>query len=556
LAATAGCNSRDPVPTKLLRTDEEHVDIDVVSRLREQGFERSELMNTLGYFTEVFGPRLTGSPNLKAAQEWAAKKLTEWGLENAHLEAWGPFGRGWTLEEFTANAVEPHFFRLIAYPRAWSPSTSGSVRGEVVYLDARTEVDLEKYKGKLNGAIVMISAPRDVNVFVDAPGKRHSQQSLLALAKGDLTHPVSVQLTPEQRADDEFRWQMRIKKYQLCQTENAAIILEQSDHGNGGTVAAQSAAYVHLQGIPYAKRPKPWDTDAPPMIPQVDVAVEDYNRLVRMIERGIQPKVDLNIVSKFHDDDLMGYNVVAEIPGTDLKDEIVMLGAHLDSMHCGTGATDNAAGSAACMEAVRILREIGLSPRRTIRIGLWSGEEQLYLGSRAYVAQHFASWNDTPDTRDGNGRSKAGNGQQRRPVTAPELELKPDHSNFSVYFDLDYGTGKIRGVKFRDNVAAQPILRSWLEPFKEDGAETLSLSGGGSDDVSFDAVGLPGISFIQDPIEYGTLTHHTNMDLYDRIVADDLKQAAVILASFVYHSAMRDEKFPRKRLPTSPIIGF
>jgi Zn-dependent M28 family amino/carboxypeptidase len=355
------------------------------------------------------------------------------------------------------------------------------------------------------------------------------------------------------------------KKWLMLQEEGAALALE-AGRGDGGTMFVQSATLAYPESVAQDKRKTVRDKDAPPIVPQVVVAVEHYNRLIRMLQRGATVQLEFNVSTKYHDQDLMSANVIAEIAGTDLKDEIVMLGAHFDSWHSGTGATDNAAGSAVCMEAVRILQSLGLKPRRTIRIGLWSGEEQGLLGSRAYVSEHFAK-RLGPEPRFG----PPADGEQRQPETPPQFEIKPEHEKFAGYFNLDNGTGKIRGIYLQGNEAVRPIFRAWFVPFRDlIGASpapapsteqtpgqrrelptaTISISNtGGTDHQSFDGVGLPGFQFIQDQIEYETRTHHSNMDVYDRIQEDDMKQAATIIAAFVYNTAMRDKKLPRKPMP-------
>jgi hypothetical protein len=515
---------------------QERVDLDMVAKIKEEGLDRSQVMQIVSYLTDVYGPRLTGSPNIKAAAEWAVRKLSEWDLQNAHLEPFGPFGRGWSLDGFTAHVVAPQFISLIAYPKAWSPSTPGTLRGSVVYLDVKAEADLEKFRGTLKGAIVLFAPPRKVEAHFEPPARRQSDEALLRWANAELPTrpPRRPEPTPEQRAAQE----LERKKWELCYAEGAGVVLEPG-RGDGGTIFVQS---VYIPSAPDAPRPRPWAKDAATPIPQMVVAVEQYNRLIRTLEKGVPVELEVSITSRFHDDDPMQYNVIAELPGTDLKDEIVMLGAHLDSWHSGTGATDNGVGSAVCLEALRILEALGVKPRRTIRIGLWSGEEQGLLGSRAYVAEHFGKRVDPPRQE-----------QSEAQPTQPKFELKPDHAKLSAYFNLDNGTGKIRGVYLQGNEAVRPIFRAWLAPFRDIGASTLSIANtGGTDHLSFDAIGLPGFQFIQDPIEYNTRTHHSNMDVYDRLQEDDLKQAAVIMASFVYHAAMRDEKLPRKPLPSQP----
>jgi hypothetical protein len=570
------------------QTPVEKVDLDVVNKIKDEGLKRSQVMDIISFMTDVHGPRLTGSPELKAASEWAKGRLSEMGLENAHLEAWGPFGRGWSLDAFTANMTEPSFWPLIAYPKAWSPSTSGVVRGEAIYFDATNDEQLEKFKGKLKGAIVLMSPPRDVKAWFDAPGQRTSDERLLALANADPATPggagpggprqssaggqppgrAGAQLSPEQRA----ALQMQSKKWQLAYSEGAAVVLEPG-RGDGGTLFVQSATLPTPPGgpgagSPFSRGPRPWAKDAPAIIPQVVVAAEHYNRIVRAIKKNTPVKLEIGMTCRYHEEDLMGYNVVAEIPGTDLKDEVVMLGGHYDSWHAGTGATDNASGCGVAMEAVRILKAIDAKPRRTIRVALWTGEEQGLLGSRAYVSEHFGRREESPGgpARIGGGGSGAASGgttagqsggssagenssQQRPQRSGGRYELKPAHAKFAAYFNLDNGTGKIRGIHLQGNDACRPIFRAWLAPFKDMGAATITITNtGGTDHLSFDGVGLPGFQFIQDPIEYETRTHHSNMDVYDRIQEDDMKQAAIIMASFAYHAATRDEKLPRKPL--------
>ena len=551
---------------------QEKFDQDAISKIKEEGMKHSQVMDTLSYLTDVPGPRLTGSPGIRAAQEWAKQKLASWGLQNPHLEAWGPFGRGWSLEGFTANMIKPNYTPLIAYPKAWSPSTNGVVRAQPVYFNAKTEAELANYTGKLKGAIVLLSEPREVKAHFEALGHRQTDEDLLRLANADPPGAGgqgggrNFRMTDEQRAAAA----LLTKKWLMLQNEGAALVLEPG-RGDGGTMFVQSATLAYPQDTPRENQKTIRDKDAPPFVPQVVVAVEHYNRIIRMIQRGAPVTLEFNVSTKYYDQDLMSHNVIAEIPGTDLKDEIVMLGAHFDSWHSGTGATDNAAGSAVCMEAVRILQTLGFKPRRTIRIGLWSGEEQGLLGSRAYVSDHFAK-RLGPDPRFGAG---AGGAQPPPEQQAPpQFEMKPEHDKFAGYFNLDNGTGKIRGIYLQGNEEVRTIFRAWFAPFKDMiGAgpasdskaalpnsardlpvATISIANtGGTDHQSFDGVGLPGFQFIQDQIEYDTRTHHSNMDVYDRIQEDDMKQAATIMAAFVYNTAMRDKKLPRKAMPGQPV---
>lgn len=513
---------------------------DPIARIKDEGMNRSQVMQTLEYLSDVIGPRLTASPAMKRANEWTRDRLTAWGLQNAHLEAWGPFGRGWTLKKFSAQIVAPQAIPLIAYPKAWSPSVKGTLTGDVVYIDAIDEAGLERYRGKLKGAIVLMSAPRELKARFEPLAERRDEKDLLRLA--DAPDPATqprrdrFQQTPEQRAASMFA----AKELQFVTDEGAALLVDSSRDGDGGTIFVQSAnvQQPYLENRFDPKRIQPWAKDAPQIVPQIVVATEQYNRMVRMIQAGEKLKMVVDLAVEFQEQDLMGYNTIAEIPGTDLKDEIVMIGGHMDSWHAGTGATDNGAGVAVAMEAVRILKALNLQPRRTIRIGLWSGEEQGLLGSRAYVAEHLGVLGDGSP---GAATTALLEGKSL-PVTP-----KGEYQNFDAYFNLDNGTGRIRGVYMQGNEAMRPIFREWLAPFKEMGADTLSVANtGGTDHLSFDAIGLPGFQFIQDNIEYESRTHHSNQDVFDRIQAEDMKQAATIMAAFLYNTAMRDGKLPRK----------
>ncbi|HEV2705218.1 MAG TPA: M20/M25/M40 family metallo-hydrolase [Pyrinomonadaceae bacterium] len=513
---------------------------DPVERIKEEGLKRSQVMQTIQHLTEVIGPRLTGSPALKRANEWTRDRLAGWGLQNAHLEGW-QFGRGWTLERFSAEVVAPQSFPLLAYPKAWSPGTQGALTGEIVNVEARTEEELQRYKGRLKGAFVMVGSVRELKAEFERPrASRMTEKELLELA--DAPDPATVpprparQLTTEQRTAAAFA----ARKIQFYYEEGAALLIDSSRSGDGGMLQFVQSALVptHLETAA-GGRVRIWDKNAPQVLPQISISNDHYNRLARMIAAGERPRATVNIATRFNDEDPMSYNTVAEIPGTDLKDEVVMLGAHLDSWHTATGATDNAAGVGIMMEAVRILRALNLQPRRTVRIALWSGEEQGLFGSRAYVREHFGPVNEqtSPPASGTTGATAA--------TSAPTF--KPEYDKLSVYFNADSGTGRIRGVYLQGNEALRPIFRRWLEPFRSMGASTITVSNaGGSDFLAFDAVGLNGIDFMQDEIEYGTRTWHSNQDTFDRIQADDVKQAAIIVAAFVYHAATMDERLPRK----------
>jgi hypothetical protein len=527
---------------------------DPVVRIKDEGMNRSQVMQTLSYLSDVIGPRLTASPGMKRANNWTRDTLEKWGMQNAHLEAWGPFGRGWSLKRFSAQVVDPLTIPLIAYPKAWSPATHGAVTGDVVYLDATTEADLEKYKGKLKGAIVLTQAPRELKAHFTPLGTRQDEKSLLALA--DSPAPGGgggrgggggggFRMTPEQRTTANFN----ARKLLFAQEEGAAVLADASRAGDGGTVFVQQATVPtmipEVQPATPAPRVNAYDKTAK-ILPQITLANEHYNRIVRMLEAGEKVKMEVNIGVEWQDADPMGYNTIAEIPGSDptLKDEIVMVGGHMDSWHAGTGATDNGAGVAVAMEAMRIIQTLGLKPKRTIRIGLWTGEEEGLLGSAAYVKKHFGN------LEPGNPGVVPPGTPNSQPAASGKLTTTPEYDKFDCYFNLDNGTGKIRGVYLQGNEAVRPLFRQWLAPFRDLGAQTLSISNtGGTDHLSFDRIGLPGFQFIQDEIEYDTRTHHSNMDVFDRIQADDLKQASTIMAAFVYQTANRDEKIPRKPAP-------
>jgi len=522
---------------------------DPIARIREEGLKRSQVMETLSYLSDVIGPRLTGSPNMKRANEWTRDQLTKWGLQNAHLEEWGPFGRGWVLKSFSAEVVEPQAIPLIAYPKAWSPGVNVPL-GEVVYFDAKDEADLARFKGKLRGKVVLIGPMRNFRAQFEPRATRLTEKDLLALA--DAGDPRSANATPPfaNPAFQEFIKERVLfnKQLRFLSEEGAALLVSPS--GDGGTIWVDAAVIPHDldTSSPIATLEsmflgvQPYDVNVKTIIPQVVLAGEQYNRVIRMIKAGEKVRMKISLVTQFSKDAVMGHNTIAEIPGSDKADELVMVGGHMDSWHAGTGATDNAAGVAAAMEAVRIIQALGLKPRRTIRIGLWSGEEQKLFGSEAYVTQHFGK--PVGESTQGTFMRLIGGGM------ASKVARGPDYDKLSAYYNLDNGTGKIRGVYLQGNEAVRPIFRQWLQPFRDLGAGTLTASNtGGTDHLSFDAIGLPGFQFIQDEIEYDTRTHHTNQDVFDRIQSDDLKQAATIMAAFLYNTAMRDEKLPRKPAP-------
>ena len=512
----------------------------VIDKIRDEGMNRSQVMQTLSYLTDVIGGRLTNSPNMKRANEWTRDTMMKWGMQNAKLEPWGPFGRGWSLKGFSAQVGEPQVFPVIAYPKAWSTSTKGAVTGEVVYFDPKTDADLEKYKGKLNGKIVLISSgTRDVKADFDGMGTRRSDADLKKMADWAPTETPRqsrIQMTDEQRRAQRESMLFAIKRWNVLLQEGVAVAVDSSSKGSGGTVFVGGASVVYdMPADPanfnpsFRGGPRAWDkASEPKIVPQMTMAIEDYNRLVRMIRLGVAPKMTVDIRTQYYDEDLMGYNTIAEIPGTDpaLKDEIVMLGAHLDSWHSSGGATDNAAGSAVAIEVMRILQAVGARPRRTIRLALWDGEEhEEYWGSLGYVRKHFGD-----------------------PVT---MRLRPEQATVSAYFNFDHGTGRVRGLYMQGNEAVRPIFSAFLDPFADLGASTLTIMNKGSTDhMPFTAVGIPAFTFIQDPIDYETRTHHSNRDVAAFLLENDLKQAAVVTASVVLHTANRDALLPRLPLPS------
>ncbi len=502
---------------------QEKVDLETISRIRYEGFRDSKVMELASGLMDAIGERLTGSPNMKRASEWTRDQLTAMGLSNAHLESWGPFGRGWANQYVNARMTSPDVVPLLVYAKAWTPGTNGVVSGKCVRANIEGKKDFDKYRGKLAGMVVILGPEAEVKTITEAPYKRLSDDDLAKIGE----YEIPGERPPFRMAEIAKRRQFIKDLNQFFADEKVLAVIDHSrGTAGGGTVFVQSGGS--------------YKTGETTTVPQLTMASEHWSRIARLLQQKKDVTLELNVASTFYDDDPMQYDTIAEIPGTDKKDEVVMLGAHLDSWHAGTGATDNGAGTVVMMEAVRILKALDIKPRRTIRIGLWSGEEEGLLGSQGYVEQHFGS---RPPMDDPNMkgmptllRREAG------PVT-----VKLEQAKVSAYFNVDNGTGKIRGIYLQENEAVAPIFEAWMRPFKDLGMTTLAMRNtGGTDHLSFDAVGIPGFQFIQDPIEYDTRTHHSNMDVYDRLQPDDLKQISVIVASFVYDAAMRDQMLPRK----------
>jgi hypothetical protein len=535
-------------PSALLA--EEPVDLSVVHRIKAEAFQNGRVMDHLFYLTDVGGPRLTASPGQRAAADWAIAALKSWGIASARSETWGRFGRSWQLERFAAHLLAPTYAPLHGIPLAWSGGTDGKVVADVVLapvferfeddqrsdpakVEARVREYATRQRGKLAGRVVLIEPPRDLPAAT-APALHRMDDAELAKLEAapepqallPLEWPVKrLPDDPKERQhllgslplelDDDY-WTRQTRAWDplwaFLREEGVRAVLVNDAYGRdaGGTLFAEGAGF--------------WRAGAPLPPPVVVLASESYGRIARLVQRHKPVKVELEVAVAISGEDVDAANVVAEIPGGRRADEVVMLGAHLDSWHSGTGATDNAAGCAVVLEAMRVLKSLALPLDRTVRLALWTGEEQSLYGSRGYVKSHFAD-----------------------PVT---MKLLPEHAKLSAYFNVDNGTGKIRGVYLQNNDMVRPIFESWLQPFADLGAKTLTIRDtDGTDHLSFDAVGLPGFQFIQDPVDYSTRTHHSELDVYDHLQPSDLMQAAAIVASFAYNAANRPGLLPRKPLP-------
>ncbi|MGA3035636.1 MAG: M20/M25/M40 family metallo-hydrolase, partial [Terracidiphilus sp.] len=521
----------------------ETLDLTMYQRIRNEGLNDSHVMEFAGPLFDDIGPRLTGSPNLKRANEWTRDTLTKIGLENAHLEDWGEFGLGWQQLNTWARMVSPDTAMLILQATPWSPSTPGAVTGDVAYVSIQSEKDLDQYKGKLAGKVVLFGVMREVPPVDAALFERYTDKELEDLAQFQVSAGGGG-VPPEMQA--RMRTYMERQKLinqiaQFFTDEKVAAVIEPSrDAKNGG---GSGGTFFDDNGATLGRRP--YLADERVKVPVAAAAIESYGRLYRLTQAHVPVSVEINIETKFTGEHEHGFDTVAEIPGTDptLKDQVVMLGGHLDSWIAGTGATDNGAGTIVAMEAVRILKAVGVKPRRTIRIALWTGEEQGIFGSKGYCRDHFGSakLSTAPD-------------QLQLPEymrrTAGPLEVKPEQKLISGYFNVDNGSGKIRGIYTQGNAAIAPIFEQWIAPLKDLGVTTVTeRNTGGTDHLSFDAVGIPGFQFIQDPLDYETRTHHSNQDVYERLQPADLKQIATVEAIFVYNAAQRDQMLPRKPLP-------
>jgi len=515
----------------------ENLDLTIYQRIREEGLGHSHVMEYASGLMDGIGPRLTGSPNLKRANEWTRDQFTAMGCSNAHLEDWGEFGMGWRQLNAWVRMSAPDSAVFIAQALPWSPSSHGPIGGRAVWVTAKEDKDLEQYKGKLAGAIVFFGDMREVKPVDKALFERRSDSDLKDISE----HPVHVGEQQDQFQEFIKRLEFRGKAGQFFAAEHAAAIVVPSrdgrnSGGSGGTIFDDGGS--GMGWFTYRRE------HAEPL-PVVVTAIENYGRVYRLLKANVPVTIELNVDSEFTGDHQHGFDTIAEIPGTDpkLKDEVVMVGGHLDSWASATGATDNGAGTVVAMEVMRILNTLHIAPRRTIRVGLWTGEEQGEFGSYGYVKQHFGfvPLSTAPD-------QLALPDFLRKP--AGPVELKPEQQKISGYFNVDNGTGRIRGVYLQENAAIAPIFQQWIEPLTDLGVTTLTMRNtGGTDHEAFDSVGVPGFQFIQDMLDYGSRTHHSNMDTYERLQPNDLAQAAVVEALFVYNTAMRDQMLPRKPLP-------
>ena len=499
------------VPILLLA--QENVDLNAIYKIKNEAFSRSQVMDYMFWLCDAVPPRLTGAPGYQKAADWAVAKLKELGLENAHLEKW-PFGRGWSNQRLSAHMLEPTYAPLTAMPLAWTGSTDGVLIGEPVYARIQAETDMEKFKGKLKGKIVLSDAPLELTLHEKAEAQRYSDQDLADIAMAPVPGPMGPRRPAGMPGGPAMNFQqmmaLRKKLAAFWREEGVGVLVTEGFRNDGGTMFGGNGGSRSVKD---------------PLAPaQIIISAEQYNRIVRCLDKKVPVKLEIEVKNAVTDTEQDGINVVADIPGRSKKDEIVMIGGHLDAWHYGTGASDNAAGSAIMLEAIRILKKLNLPMERTVRIGLWGGEEQGLIGSREYVKAHLAD------------RSN--------------MKTLPEWDKVSAYFNVDNGGGKIRGVYLQGNEMARPIFEAYLAPFKDLGVTTISIRNtGGTDHLSFDGVGVPGFQFIQDPLEYNSRVHHSNMDVMERIQRGDMLQMSAVVASLVYNTANRPEMFPRKPKP-------
>lgn len=500
-------------------------DLVAVNGIIDQGLNHSEVMNTAAYLTDRIGGRMTNSPQMRQAETWTAQRFRDWGLTNVRADPFD-FGRGWSVVRSSARMTAPRPLDLRAIPIAWTPGTNGTISGEVIVAPMTSAADFARWRGKLAGKMVLISRPTAGSEPTDPAFRRLTEEDL----RNANTYNIPNHTAPsvESLRGPDFGRQLDA----FLQEEGALAWVRMSQ---------RDAGLLHGNGTGYRM-------DDRRLTPGMELAAEDYRRLARLAQtEDAKPTLELMSEVRFHEEDTNAYNILADIPGTDRSGEYVMAGAHLDSWVAADGAVDNAAGSAVVMEAARILRALNVRPKRTIRFALWSGEEQGLWGSLAYVDKYVATrapLNDAALDALPNNRTW----RQRWPV-----QPRAGHGDLVAYFNLDNGSGKIRGINAEGNVAAAPIFQQWLEPFHAMGATTVSMrTSGSTDHVYMQTVGVPGFQFIQDPLDYGARLHHTSIDTYDHMRAEDLRQAAVILATFLLNAANADEPLPRMPVPTRP----
>ena len=517
----------------------EKIDYGMYARIREEGLQHSHIMEYASALADDIGPRLTGSPNLAKANAWTRDQLTAMGCVNAHLDDWGEFGMGWQQLNTWVRMTSPDTAVFIAQATPWSPGTNGPVTGEAVWVNIQDEKDFDQYKGKLAGKIVFLGEMRDVPP-VDKPlFERYTQKELEDLAEYPVTDRAGADMQARIKAYLQ-RIKLADKVAEFLADEKAAAVVRPSRDGKNG--GGSGGTFFDDNGAALGRTP--YKRESAVKVPVVVMAIENWGRVYRLLKAHVPVTIEMDVETKFTGDHEHGYDTIAEIPGTDpnLKEQVVMVGGHLDSWIAGTGATDNGAGTIVAMEVMRILKALNVQPRRTIRVALWTGEEQGLFGSRGYVKEHFgyAAPLTTPE-------------QQALPEFLRQtgaLEVKPDQKLVSAYFNVDNGSGKIRGIYTQENAAVVPIFEQWMTPLKDLGVTTITMRNtGGTDHLSFDAVGIPGFQFIQDDLDYESRTHHSNQDVYERLQPGDLRQAAVVEAIFVYNAAMRDQMLPRKPLP-------
>lgn len=500
---------------------------DMVNRIMDEGFNRSELPQIAGYLTDRIGGRMTNSPQMRQAEQWTQEQYRAWGLKDVRLEGF-EFGRGWSIENASVRMVSPRVKPLRAIPVAWTPATDGALTAPVVLAPMSRERDFAKWKGQLRGKIVMISKPEPSSEPDKGAFERLSDEELADLSEYQQPRHSEVEVQRWLKAglfDD---------KLDAFLAEEGALAWVRMSYRDAGLVTGEG--YSHRVGLT-------------PKLPGVELAAEDYRQLARLTKTDASPTIEIVSNVRYHDEDTKAYNVIADIPGRDTKAGYVMAGAHLDSWVASDGAQDNAAGSAVVMEAARILSKLGVKPKRTIRFALWSGEEQVLGGSLAYIEQHLATRAPSTDPIANQLHPYYG-WQNRWPITP-----SPGYYDLSAYFNIDNGSGKVRGIYAEGNPSVVPIFREWFEPFEPMGAATISAQRTGQTDHELMSdVGIPAFQFIQDPLDYGARVHHSSIDSYDHLRIEDMKQAAVVLATFLYKAAERDEPLPRMPLPTKPAV--